>query len=70
MTHKVAPWSFSRIKAFDQCPKQFYHTHILKEFPFQETEAIRYGSEFHKIAEDFMGRTHLSPENSRLQKKP
>lgn len=56
MTHKVAPWSFSRIKAFDQCPKQFYHTHILKEFPFQETEAIRYGSEFHKIAEDFMGK--------------
>ena len=53
---KVWPWSFSKIKAFDQCPKQFYHTHVLKEFPFQETEAIRYGSEFHKMAEDFMGK--------------
>lgn len=52
---KVAPWSFSKIKAFEQCPKQFYHVNILKEYPFQETEAIRYGSEFHKAAEDFVG---------------
>ncbi len=51
----VAPWSFSKIKAFEQCPKQFYHEKILKEYPFVETEAIRYGSEFHKAAEDFMG---------------
>jgi len=21
----IKPWSFSRIKAFEQCPKQFYH---------------------------------------------
>ena len=27
---------------------------VLKEFPFEETEAIRYGSEFHKAAEEFM----------------
>lgn len=53
---KVAPWSFSKIKAFEQCPKQFYHVNILKEYPFQETEAIRYGSEFHKAAEDFVGK--------------
>jgi len=52
---KVSPWSFSRIKAFEQCPKQFYHEKILKEFPFKETEAILYGSAFHKMAEDFVG---------------
>jgi hypothetical protein len=50
----VAPWSFSRIKAFDTCPKQFYHTHILKEFPYEETDATRYGNEFHKAAEEFI----------------
>jgi hypothetical protein len=50
----VAPWSFSRIKDFDTCPKQFYHKHILKEFPFEETEATRYGNEFHKAAELFI----------------
>jgi len=54
MTHKVAPWSFSKIKAFEQCPKQFYHEKILKEHPFKETEAILYGSAFHKMAEDFI----------------
>jgi hypothetical protein len=50
----VAPWSFSRIKAFDTCPKQFYHTYILKEFPYEETDATRYGNEFHKAAELFI----------------
>lgn len=50
----VAPWSFSRIKDFDTCPKQFYHKHILKEIPFEETESTRYGNEFHKAAEMFI----------------
>lgn len=50
----VTPWSFSKIKAFEQCPKQFYHEKILKEYPFVETEAIRYGSAFHKAAEDYI----------------
>jgi CRISPR/Cas system-associated exonuclease Cas4 (RecB family) len=49
-----APWSFSRIKAFSTCPKQFYHVNVLKEFPYEETEAMRYGTEFHKAAEDFI----------------
>jgi len=51
---KVSPWSFSKIKAFEQCPKQFYHEKILKEHPFKETEATMYGTHFHKVAEDFI----------------
>jgi CRISPR/Cas system-associated exonuclease Cas4 (RecB family) len=47
-------WSYSRIKAFETCPKQFYHTSVLKEYPYQETDAMRYGTEFHKACEDFM----------------
>lgn len=50
----AAPWSFSKMKAFDTCPKQFYHVNVLKQFPFEETEAIRYGSEFHKAAEEYI----------------
>lgn len=49
-----APWSFSRIKAFETCPKQFYHTTVLKQFPYVETEAMRYGTEFHEAAEHFI----------------
>ena len=51
----IAPWSFSKAKAFDTCPKQFYHVNILKEYPFEETEATRYGTEFHKACEDYIG---------------
>jgi hypothetical protein len=50
----AAPWSYSKLKSFETCPKQFYHVNVLKQFPFEETEAIRYGSEFHKAAEEFM----------------
>mgnify|MGYP003665971734 FL=1 len=53
---KVWPWSFSKIKAFEQCPKQFYHERVLKEFPFKETEATLYGTAFHSMAEDFIGK--------------
>jgi hypothetical protein len=50
----AAPWSFSRIKAFETCPKQFYHVNVLKQFPYVETEAMRYGTEFHEAAEHFI----------------
>jgi len=59
----IIPWSFSKIKAFEQCPKQFYHEKILKEYPFVETEATRYGSEFHKAAEEYIrDETPLPPQ--------
>jgi hypothetical protein len=50
----ISPWSFSRIKAFEQCPKQFYHEKILKEYPVVETDAMRYGTEFHEAAEFYV----------------
>jgi len=59
----ITPWSFSKIKSFEQCPKQFYHEKILKEYPFVETEATRYGSEFHKAAEEYIrDETPLPPQ--------
>ena len=56
MTTKGWPWSYSKIKAFEQCPKQFYHDKILKEVPFKETEATLYGTAFHTAAEDYIGK--------------
>ena len=49
---KVAPWSFSKIKAFEQCPKQFYHEKILKQYPVVESDAMRYGTDFHLACEE------------------
>ena len=48
------PWSFSKIKSFQQCPKQFYHEKVIKQYPFKMTEAIRNGDQFHKAAEKYI----------------
>jgi len=49
-------WSFSSIKTFDQCPKKYYHTKVIKDYQEDfNTEAILYGNEFHKAAEDYVG---------------
>ena len=47
-------WSYSKMKGFETCPKQYYHVTVLKEHPFKETDATRYGNEFHKAAELFI----------------
>jgi RecB family exonuclease len=66
---EAAPWSFSKIKAFKQCPKQFYHERVLKEFPFVESDAMRYGNEFHKAAELYIDRNKPLPGKFKWAKK-
>ena len=51
---KAGAWSFSKIKNFDTCPKQFYHVTVLNEFPFKDTEATLYGKAFHTACEEFI----------------
>ena len=50
----IAPWSFSRIKAFEQCPKKFYHLKIAKNYREPETEAMHYGTVVHEAAEKYI----------------
>ncbi len=50
----VSPWSYSRIKSFEQCPKQFYHLKIARDYKEPYTDAMRYGTEAHAVAEDFI----------------
>lgn len=47
-------WSFSKIKSFDNCPKQFYHVNVMQEFPFRDTVATIYGKEFHTACEEYI----------------
>lgn len=51
----ITPTSYSNIKAFEQCPKQFYHVKHLQEHPFIETDAILEGNAFHTAAEHYIG---------------
>lgn len=55
METKTPSWSFSSIKTFIQCPKKYYHLKVKKDYEENfTTEAILYGNEFHKAAEDYM----------------
>tara|TARA_R100000808_G_C2155357_1_gene167630 strand:+ start:10952 stop:11632 length:681 start_codon:yes stop_codon:yes gene_type:complete len=51
-------WSFSSIKTFEQCPKKYYHLKVIKDYEEDfSTDAILYGNEFHKAAEEYVDGT-------------
>lgn len=66
---KTEPWSYSMVKDFDTCPKQYYHKRILKEIPFVETEQIRYGNEFHKAVELYINDEIALPKHFEFAKE-
>lgn len=49
---KPPAWSFSSIKLFEQCPKKYYHLRVAKSVKEPTTEAILYGNQMHKAAEE------------------
>jgi len=69
MTYSVSPWSFSKIKAFEQCPKQFYHMKIAKDYEERETEAMLYGTLFHSVAENYIKNDEPIPEKFKFAEK-
>ena len=61
-------YSYSAIKAFKNCQRQYYETRILKNWPFPETEAIMYGKDVHKALEDYIGENKpLGPQKLELK---
>ena len=50
----IAPWSFSKIKSFEQCPKKFYHLKVSKDYKEPETSAMLYGTAVHLAAEEYI----------------
>jgi hypothetical protein len=47
-------WSFSGLKDFDNCPRQFNEVKNLKNFVKGVTEQMLYGTEVHKALEDYV----------------
>ena len=47
-------WSFSSLKDFINCPKQYYHTKVAKDFEKRESEQMLYGTAVHKALEDYV----------------
>ena len=46
--------SYSAIKQFENCPKQYHEVRILKRFKQEDTSATLYGTEVHKALELFI----------------
>lgn len=47
-------WSFSSLKDFINCPKQYYHTKVAKDFEKKATQQMLYGTEVHKALENYV----------------
>ena len=47
-------WSFSSLKTFEQCPRKYLHTRILKDVQELDTQATAYGTEVHSAAEHYI----------------
>jgi RecB family exonuclease len=60
-------YSYSSIKAFKNCQRQYYETKILKKWPFPETDAIMYGKDVHKALEDYIGENKPLGPHTRFQ---
>ena len=51
---KPIVWSFSSLKTFQQCPRKYYHTKILKDVREPDTVATLYGKTAHTVAEEYI----------------
>jgi hypothetical protein len=48
-------WSFSALKDYVNCPKQYHEVKVLKRFTKEPTQQMTYGTEVHKACEDYVG---------------
>lgn len=56
-------WSYSSLKDYANCPKQYQEIKVLKRFTKFPTEQMRYGTEVHKALEDYVGEDTPLPKN-------
>jgi len=47
-------WSHSALKDFEGCARRYHEVKVLKKYSTQETEQIRYGTELHAAAENYV----------------
>ena len=60
---KQPAWSHSSLKDFEGCQRRYHEVKVLKNYPFTETEATRYGNQVHQAIEDYiMKDTPIPPE--------
>ena len=50
---KPITWSYSNLSLYQQCPKKYFHLRIAKDVKEESSDALTFGNEIHKIAQDF-----------------
>lgn len=63
----MVTWSFSGLKDFSNCPRQFNEVKNLKRFVKQATHQMLYGTEVHKALEDYARGVPLASNYARFQ---
>ncbi len=53
-TERIIRWSHSALKDYEGCARRYYEVKVLSKYPFQETDATRYGVEVHKAIEEYI----------------
>ena len=65
---KKPAWSHSSLKDFESCQRKYHEVKVLKNYPFEETEATKYGNQVHEALELFVKEgTPLPPAYSQFQ---
>ena len=62
---KPITWSYSSLGLYQQCPKKYYHLKVAKDIKEELGEAIIFGNEIHKIAEEYVAKDKPIPEKYR-----
>ena len=47
-------WSYSSLKQYPNCPRQYHEIRVLKNYTVKESEAMIYGKEVHKALEEYV----------------
>lgn len=56
-------WSYSSLKQYQNCPKQYYEIRVAKNYIVKENEAMMYGKEVHSALEDYVKEGVELPKN-------
>lgn len=65
---KKPAWSHSALKDFEGCQRRYYEVKVLKNYPFTETEATRYGNQVHEALELYVKEGKpIPPEYAQFQ---
>jgi len=61
-------WSYSSLKEYANCPRQYQHVRVLKTFTKSVTHQMTYGKEVHKALEDYVREGKSLPKNYEMYK--